>query len=63
MPGEILNFFFYRKFENSITMRFCVLLRLSDEDDSYIDGFKPNATKMTAHHILLYGCEEPGNNL
>jgi hypothetical protein len=23
-------------------------------------GFKPNATKMTAHHMLVYGCEEPG---
>lgn len=24
-------------------------------------GYKPNATMNTAHHMLLYGCGEPGN--
>lgn len=23
-------------------------------------GYKPNATMNTAHHMLLYGCGEPG---
>ena len=35
-------------------------IRLSTESTEYIVGFKPNATKMTAHHMLLYGCDEPG---
>lgn len=25
-------------------------------------GFEPNATMHTAHHMLLYGCSEPGTN-
>lgn len=24
-------------------------------------GFEPNATMHTAHHMLLYGCGEPGD--
>lgn len=25
-------------------------------------GFEPNATMNTAHHMLVYGCGEPGSN-
>lgn len=25
-------------------------------------GFEPNATMNTAHHMLLYGCGEPGSD-
>jgi len=39
----------------------CTPVRLSTESTEYIVGFKPNATKMTAHHMLLYGCDEPGS--
>lgn len=28
---------------------------------TYIVGFEPNATMNTAHHMLLYGCGEPGS--
>ena len=38
----------------------CTPIRLNDEDTYYVVGFKPNATKMTAHHMLIYGCEAPG---
>lgn len=38
----------------------CTPIRLNGEDTNYVVGFKPNATKMTAHHMLIYGCEEPG---
>ena len=38
----------------------CTPIRMDTEDTYYIVGFKPNATKMTAHHMLIYGCEEPG---
>merc|ERR1711974_178265 len=39
----------------------CTPIRV-DTDVAYsITGFKPNATKMTAHHMLIYGCEEPGD--
>ena len=32
-----------------------------DTDAAYsVTGFRPNATMMTAHHMLVYGCEEPG---
>ena len=27
----------------------------------YIVGFAPNATMETAHHMLVFGCEEPGS--
>merc|ERR1712154_738686 len=40
----------------------CTPIRMDTEDTYYIVGFKPNATKMTAHHMLIYGCEEPGDN-
>merc|ERR1712117_898284 len=38
----------------------CTPIRLDTEATYYVTGFKPNATKMTAHHMLIYGCEEPG---
>ena len=40
----------------------CTPIRMDTEDTFYIVGFKPNATKMTAHHMLIYGCEEPGDD-
>ena len=40
----------------------CTPIRMDTEDTYYIVGFKPNATKMTAHHMLIYGCEEPGDS-
>ena len=39
----------------------CTPIRMDTEENYYIVGFKPNATKMTAHHMLIYGCEEPGD--
>lgn len=41
----------------------CTPIRLNEEDTYYVVGFKPNATKMTAHHMLIYGCEEPGKQV
>merc|ERR1712117_254291 len=38
----------------------CTPIRLDTEATYYVTGFKPNATKMTAHHMLIYGCEGPG---
>ena len=38
----------------------CTPIRLDTEDTYSVVGFRPNATKMTAHHMLIYGCEEPG---
>ncbi|XP_064620040.1 peptidylglycine alpha-hydroxylating monooxygenase-like [Lineus longissimus] len=31
-----------------------------DQDPSYILEFEPHARKETAHHMVLYGCREPG---
>ena len=41
----------------------CTPIRMDTDATYYIVGFKPNATKMTAHHMLIYGCDEPGNYL
>jgi len=39
----------------------CTPIRLDTDLTYYVVGFRPNATKMTAHHMLVYGCEEPGS--
>ena len=39
----------------------CTPIRLNEDKTHYVIGFKPNATSHTAHHILVYGCEEPGS--
>ncbi|ELU10262.1 hypothetical protein CAPTEDRAFT_156752 [Capitella teleta] len=31
-------------------------------DTKYLTGFVPHANMSTAHHMLLYGCEEPGES-
>jgi hypothetical protein len=40
----------------------CTPVRLSDAETHCVIGFKPNATAHTAHHMLVYGCEEPGSD-
>ncbi|XP_013188764.1 peptidylglycine alpha-hydroxylating monooxygenase [Amyelois transitella] len=40
----------------------CTPIRISPVNSYYIVGFQPNATMHTAHHMLLYGCSEPGSN-
>ncbi|CAH0405643.1 unnamed protein product [Chilo suppressalis] len=40
----------------------CTPIRISPKHNYYIVGFEPNATMHTAHHMLLYGCSEPGSN-
>eukprot|EP00096_Caligus_rogercresseyi_P010269 TRINITY_DN3684_c0_g1_i1.p1 TRINITY_DN3684_c0_g1~~TRINITY_DN3684_c0_g1_i1.p1 ORF type:complete len:342 (+),score=77.47 TRINITY_DN3684_c0_g1_i1:37-1062(+) len=39
----------------------CTPVRLSEDETFYIIGFSPNASQHTAHHMLLYGCSEPGS--
>jgi len=39
----------------------CTPIMMDTELTHYIVGFRPNATKMTAHHMLVFGCEEPGS--
>ena len=41
----------------------CTPIRMDTDLSYFIVGFRPNATKMTAHHMLIYGCEEPGGKL
>ncbi|XP_019872325.2 peptidylglycine alpha-hydroxylating monooxygenase [Aethina tumida] len=38
----------------------CTPVRVVDGDGFYIVGFEPNATMNVAHHMLLFGCSEPG---
>merc|ERR1712066_647884 len=40
----------------------CTPIRVDTDVTYSITGFRPNATKMTAHHMLIYGCEEPGTD-
>ncbi|XP_047531580.1 peptidylglycine alpha-hydroxylating monooxygenase [Vanessa atalanta] len=40
----------------------CTPIRIAPQKNFYVVGFKPNATMHTAHHMLLYGCSEPGSN-
>ncbi|XP_075969155.1 peptidylglycine-alpha-hydroxylating monooxygenase [Anticarsia gemmatalis] len=40
----------------------CTPIRISPHNNYYIVGFEPNASMHTAHHMLLYGCSEPGSN-
>jgi len=38
----------------------CTPIRLDENNTYYIVGFEPRAEMETAHHMLLYGCSEPG---
>ncbi|XP_064543590.1 peptidylglycine alpha-hydroxylating monooxygenase [Drosophila montana] len=38
----------------------CTPIKVDPTTSYYIVGYKPNATMNTAHHMLLYGCGEPG---
>ncbi|XP_026319537.1 peptidylglycine alpha-hydroxylating monooxygenase [Hyposmocoma kahamanoa] len=40
----------------------CTPIRIAPRTSYYIVGFEPNATMHTAHHMLIYGCTEPGTN-
>lgn len=40
----------------------CTPIRIAPRTSYSIVGFEPNATMHTAHHMLLYGCAEPGSN-
>jgi len=38
----------------------CTTIRLDTNNTYYITGFNPKADMGTAHHMLLFGCEAPG---
>lgn len=38
----------------------CTPIRLDEDNTYYITGFNPQADMGTAHHMLLFGCKEPG---
>jgi len=38
----------------------CTTIRLDENTTHFITGFKPQADMGTAHHMLLFGCKEPG---
>ncbi len=40
----------------------CTPVRVAEDRTAYIVGFRPNSTHEIAHHMLIYGCEEPGSN-
>jgi len=38
----------------------CTTIRLDENNTYYITGFDPQADMGTAHHMLLFGCKDPG---
>ncbi|KAK5986225.1 Copper type II ascorbate-dependent monooxygenase domain protein, partial [Trichostrongylus colubriformis] len=40
----------------------CTSVPLDPEAEHYITGYKPNVEAKNIHHILLFGCEEPGSD-
>ncbi|XP_075166835.1 peptidylglycine-alpha-hydroxylating monooxygenase [Haematobia irritans] len=40
----------------------CTPIKVDYSKSYYIVGYEPNATMNTAHHMLVYGCGEPGSS-
>ncbi len=40
----------------------CTPVRLAEDAPGYVVGFRPNSTHHIAHHMLVYGCAEPGGD-
>merc|ERR1719471_16503 len=38
----------------------CTTIRLDENNTYYVTGFDPRAEMGTAHHMLLFGCDAPG---
>uniref|UniRef100_A0A0K8R5I7 peptidylglycine monooxygenase n=1 Tax=Ixodes ricinus TaxID=34613 RepID=A0A0K8R5I7_IXORI len=38
----------------------CTAVHVGSKKEKYVVAFTPNATMHVAHHILIYGCAEPG---
>lgn len=47
---------------NKPELYLCTPVKVDPEQSYYIVGYEPNATMNTAHHMLLYGCGEPGSS-
>ncbi|CAF1086524.1 unnamed protein product [Adineta ricciae] len=46
---------------NHVDDYLCTSVELDHDKPVYITAFNPSATSNDAHHILLYGCTEPGS--
>ncbi len=40
----------------------CTPVRVAEDRSGYVVGFRPNSSQHIAHHMLVYGCEEPGSD-
>ena len=38
----------------------CTTVRLDTNTTHWLTGYEPGAEQRTAHHMILYGCREPG---
>ena len=38
----------------------CTTVRLDTNTTHWVLGYEPGAEQRTAHHMILYGCREPG---
>lgn len=47
---------------NTPELYLCTPIRVDSTRNYYIVGFEPNATMATAHHMLVFGCTQPGSS-
>uniref|UniRef100_A0A1B6C5R3 peptidylglycine monooxygenase n=1 Tax=Clastoptera arizonana TaxID=38151 RepID=A0A1B6C5R3_9HEMI len=47
---------------NKPELYLCTPIKINSTNKYYIIGFEPNATMNVVHHMLLYGCTEPGSS-
>ncbi|KAJ0182728.1 hypothetical protein K1T71_002097 [Dendrolimus kikuchii] len=59
---DTYDFLMPNAYPHSDELYLCTPIRISPHHNYYIVGFQPNASMHTAHHMLLYGCAEPGSN-
>lgn len=59
---DMYEFLMPNVWPHSDELYLCTPIRISPRNRFNIVGFQPNASMHTAHHMLLYGCSEPGSN-
>jgi len=59
---EKLNILMPDVIANHVDDYLCTSFKMDEDKPTYITAFNPSATSKDAHHILLFGCKEPGSN-
>lgn len=59
--GQTMDILMPDAVANQVDEYLCTSFRFDDKNPTYITAFNPSATSEDAHHILLFGCTEPGS--